>query len=92
MSHLATSPPPCHTIRTQEYKGAEMAKLKRLTVTQVAALEGVTRRRVLALIENNQIAGCEKLGSQWTIPENYVVQRGESGPTFQKINKPKDIA
>lgn len=66
-----------------------MAKLKRITVTQAANREGVSRRRILALITNNQIAGCEKLGSQWTIPENFIVQRGESGPAFQKIQQPK---
>ena len=65
-----------------------MAKLKRITVTEAAKRAGVSRRRILALITNGQIAGCEKLGTQWAVPENFAIQRGESGPDFQKINQP----
>lgn len=64
-----------------------MAKFKWITVAEAAEREGVSKRRIQALINNEQIAGCKKLGTQWAIPENFTVQRGESGPAFQKISQ-----
>jgi excisionase family DNA binding protein len=69
-----------------------MGKLKYITVSEAAKREGVSVRRIQALIKNKQITGCEKLGTQWAVPENYVIMRGESGPDFQKIKPPKPAA
>ena len=46
--------------------------MKILNTQQAAALLGITRRRVVALLKAGRIPGARKLGRDWIIPEDSL--------------------
>lgn len=44
-----------------------------LTTVQAAKRIGVTKRRILSLIQANRIPGAHKIGHKWIVPDNFGV-------------------
>lgn len=55
------------------------------TVTEVAAREGLSTRRVRLLCEQGKVYYCEKTGTQWLIQKNYRLD-------LKKVGRPRKKA
>ena len=60
-----------------------------MTVTEAATELGISRRRVLKLIEDKRLRGAIKFGQMWMIP-NKAVEGFERRPTGRPGKKAAD--
>ncbi len=58
---------------------------QRLSVSQFAAREGVSRARILQLLGQDRIPGAHKVGHHWTIPASSALRRRKPGRPRRQI-------
>lgn len=56
------------------------------TVTEVAAREGISTRRVRLLCEQGRVYYCEKAGNVWLILKNYRIEVKKVGRPRKRVS------